>query len=110
MDKEAPEKRLVDWAIIEQIGIPMTVLAGIAYGISKVWVWLSESLIKEIRDSSTRVENIVIQLINNSKQERELNREHMKEILIKLENTLNIIGKLSGNGISHLFKKGKEKV
>ena len=48
MDKEAPEKRLVDWAIIEQIGIPMTVLAAIAYGISKVWVWLSESLIKEI--------------------------------------------------------------
>ena len=100
----------MDWAIIEQIGIPMTVLAGIAFGISKVWIWLSQSLIKEIRDSSTRIEAIVIQLINNSKQERELNREHMKEILTKLENTLNVIGKLSGNGISHLFNKDKEKV
>ena len=99
----------MDWAIIEQIGIPMTVLAGIAYGISKVWVWLSESLIKEIRDSSTRIEAIVITLINNSKKEREQNREHMKEILTKFENTLNVIGKLSGNGISHLFKKDKEK-
>ena len=52
----------------------------------------------------------MIQLINNSKKEREQNREHMKEILTKFENTLNVIGKLSGNGISHLFKKDKEKV
>ena len=100
----------MDVELIEKIGVPLFILCGVAMGLARLFTWLSESLIKEIRDSSTRIEAIVIQLINNSKQERELNREHMKEILTKLENTLNVIGKLSGNGISHLFNKDKEKV
>ena len=64
---------------------------------------------RQLQDNASRIEAIVVKLIDNSKKEREQNREHMKEILTKFENTLNVIGKLSGNGISHLFKKDKEK-
>ena len=38
-------------------------------------------------------------LIDNSKQEREQNRQNMNEILSRMDQTISIIAKLSGNGL-----------
>ena len=85
--------------LAEQFGIPVMMLGGVSYALVKLFQFLANDLMQQIKAGDQRIENIVIKLIDNSKQEREQNRQNMNEILSRMDQTISIIAKLSGNGL-----------
>lgn len=65
----------------------------------QLFKWLANDLMKQIAENHSRIENIIIKLIDNSKQEREQNRQNMNEILSRMDQTITIMSKLTGNGL-----------
>ena len=51
-----------------------------------------------------RIEKIVIALIDNSKKEREQNREHFNSIFQRLDSLVDVLVKLTGNGLRNKDK------
>ena len=76
-----------------------------SWGGLQLFKWLANNLMKQIAENHTRIESIIVKLIDNSKQEREQNRQNMNEILSRMDQTISIMAKLSGNGLT----KNKEK-
>ena len=70
-----------------------------SWGGIQLFKWLANDLIKQIAENHSRIEGIIIKLIDNSKQEREQNRQNMNEILSRMDQTISIMAKLSGNGL-----------
>ena len=85
--------------IAERFGLPVVMLLGMSYGMIRLFKWLANDLMKQIAENHSRVEGIIIKLIDNSKQEREQNRQNMNEILSRMDQTISIMSKLSGNGL-----------
>ena len=71
-----------------------------SWGGLQLFKWLANNLMKQIAENHTRIESIIVKLIDNSKQEREQNRQNMNEILSRMDQTISIMSKLSGNGLS----------
>ena len=86
-------------AVAEKFGLPVVMLGGVSSAIIKLFQWMANNLMKQIAENHTRIENIIVKLIDNSKQEREQNRQNMNEILSRMDQTINIMAKLSGNGL-----------
>ena len=86
-------------AVAEKFGLPVVMLGGVSYAIIKLFQWMANNLMKQIAENHTRIENIIVKLIDNSKQEREQNRQNMNEILSRMDQTISIMSKLSGNGL-----------
>ena len=86
--------------IAEKFGLPVMMLGGVSYAIVQLFKWMANDLMKQIAENHSRIENIIIKLIDNSKQEREQNRQNMNEILSRMDQTISIMSKLSGNGLS----------
>ena len=70
-----------------------------SWGGLQLFRWLANNLMKQIADNHNRIENIIVKLIDNSKQEREQNRQNMNEILSRMDQTIKIMAKLTGNGL-----------
>ena len=85
--------------IAEKFGLPVMMLGGVSYAIVQLFKWMANDLMKQIAENHSRIENIIIKLIDNSKQEREQNRQNMNEILSRMDQTISIMAKLSGNGL-----------
>ena len=77
----------------------MVMLLGMSYGMVQLFKWLANDLMKQIADNHSRIENIIVKLIDNSKEERQQNRQNMNEILSRMDQTISIMSKLSGNGL-----------
>ncbi|QDP54226.1 MAG: hypothetical protein Unbinned4234contig1003_12 [Prokaryotic dsDNA virus sp.] len=86
-------------SIAERFGLPMVMLLGMSYGMVQLFKWLANDLMKQIADNHSRIENIIVKLIDNSKEERQQNRQNMNEILSRMDQTISIMSKLSGNGL-----------
>ena len=86
-------------ALVERFGLPTGMLAVVSYAITKLFQWMANNLMKQIAENHTRIESIIVKLIDNSKQEREQNRQNMNEILSRMDTTINIMSKLTGNGL-----------
>ena len=65
----------------------------------QLFKWLSNDLMKQLKRNEERMESIVIKLIDNSKKEREQNREHFSSIFQRLDSLVDVLVKLSGNGL-----------
>ncbi len=85
--------------IADKFGIPLVLLLGAVWGIVKMFNWLANDLMQQIKKNEERIEQIIIKLIDNSKEERELNRKGTAEILNRLDALVDILVKLSGNGL-----------
>ena len=70
-----------------------------SWGGLQLFRWLANNLMKQIAENHNRIENIIVKLIDNSKQEREQNRQNMNEILSRMDQTIKIMAKLTGNGL-----------
>ena len=90
----------MDWLkILEQYGVPLVVAAAFWWFIQKQNKYIQDELSKELRESFSRLESILIKLIDNSKK-----AEIKQEGLDKSYKTLvEIIAKLSGNGLKNKF-------
>ena len=85
--------------IAERFGLPLVLLLGAVYGIVKLFNWMANDMMGQIKKNEERIENIVIKLIDNSKKERELNRQSMESILNRMDALVDVLVKLSGNGL-----------
>jgi hypothetical protein len=92
----------MDWfELLERYGVPLVVAAAFWWFIQKQNKYIQEELSKELRESFTRLESILIKLIDNSKK-----AEIKQEGLVNSYRTLvEIIAKLSGNGLKHKFMR-----
>ena len=86
-------------AIAERFGLPLVLLLGAVYGIVKLFNWMANDMMQQIKKNEERFEHIVIKLIDNSKKERENNRQNFEAILNRMDALVDILVKLSGNGL-----------
>ena len=88
------------WIVVaERFGVPLVLLLGAVYGIVRLFNWMANDLMVQIKRNEERIENIVIKLIDNSKKEREQNRQQFDAILNRMDSLVDILVKLSGNGL-----------
>ena len=85
--------------VAEKFGLPLVILFGAVYGIVKLFNWMANDMMSQIKKNEERIESIVIKLIDNSKKERENNRQNMEGILNRMDALVDILVKLSGNGL-----------
>ena len=90
----------MDWLqILEQYGVPIAVAIAFGFFIWKQNKYIQDDLSKDMHQKFNRLEGILIKLIDNSKKQ-----EMKQEGLNRSYRTLvEIIAKLSGNGLKHRF-------
>ena len=86
------------WVVIaERFGIPVVMLGGVSYAMIKLFQWMANNLMKQIAENHTRIEGIIIKLIDNSKQEREQNKLYFEKMVTILDSTYSMMAKLYKN-------------
>ena len=90
----------MDWlSILEQYGIPIVVAIAFGFFIWKQNKYIQDDLSKDMHQKFNRLEGILIKLIDNSKRQ-EIKQEGLNRSYKAL---VEIIAKLSGNGLKHKF-------
>ena len=91
--------------ILEKFGVPITMCIAFGYFIWKQNKFIQDELQKELRESFSRVEGIIIKLIDAQKQ-MQMNQ---KEIMASYRAIVEILASLSGNGLKEKFLKKERK-
>ena len=86
--------------IIERVGVPVAMCMAFGFFIWKQNQFIQNELQKEMRESFSRLEGIVIGLINALKK----HAMDIKELRASYTSLVEIIRKLSGNGLKDKFK------
>ena len=81
-------------AVAERFGLPFIMLLGMSWGGVQLFKWLANDLMKQINDNHTRIEQIIIKLIDNSKQERTDNKIYFEKVVTMLDSTYTMMAKL----------------
>ena len=86
--------------VAEKFGLIAIACGAAFYMVNKQQVWIQEEALKEIRESFSRLEGIVIGLINAQKK----HTVDLRGLNKSFEAITTIIQKLSGNGLKDKFK------
>jgi hypothetical protein len=90
----------MDWfELLERYGVPLAVAIAFWIFIQKQNKYIQDELSKEMRESFSRVEMIIIKLIDQQK----LMQIEQKGLERSYKTLVEIIAKLSGNGLKHKF-------
>ena len=89
--------------VAERFGWPIVMRGGVSYAMIRLFQWMANDLMKQIAENHTRIESIIIKLIDNSKQEREQNRLYFEKVVTMLDSTYSMMAKLYKNA-----KNGRE--
>ena len=81
-------------SIAERFGLPVVMLLGMSYGMVQLFKWLANDLMKQIADNHSRIEGIIIKLIDNSKQERADNKLYFEKVVTILDSTNTMMAKI----------------
>ncbi len=96
----------MDWLqILEQYGVPLVVACAFWMFIQKQNKFIQDELQKELRESFTRVESIIVKLID---QQKKMQLEQ-KGIEQSYRTLVEVIAKLSGNGLKDKFLRMQER-
>jgi predicted metal-dependent TIM-barrel fold hydrolase len=96
----------VDWfELLERYGVPMVVACAFWFFIQKQNKYIQDELSKEMRESFGRVEGIIIKLID---QQKKMQLEQ-KGIENSYRTLVEVIAKLSGNGLRDKFLRMQER-
>ena len=90
--------------ILEKFGVPITMCIAFGYFIWKQNKFIQDELQKELRESFSRVEGIIIKLIDAQKT-MQMNQ---KEIMASYRAIVEILASLSGNGLKEKFLGKKD--
>ena len=89
-----------EWtSLLEKFGLPVVMLLGMSWGSVHLFKWLANDLMRQLQDNATRIEAIVIKLIDNSKKEREQHRQESKARDQQMTTLIDLMVKLTGNGL-----------
>ena len=81
-------------AIAERFGLPVVMLLGMSYGMIQIFKWMANDLMKQINENHSRIEQIIIKLIDNSKMERADTKLYFEKVVTMLDSTFTMISKL----------------
>ncbi len=96
----------MDWIeLLERYGVPLVVAVAFWMFIQKQNKFIQDELQKELRESFTRVEGIIVKLID---QQKKMQLEQ-KGIEQSYRTLVEVIAKLSGNGLRDKFLRMQEK-
>ena len=96
----------MDWLVIlETYGVPLVVACAFWMFIQKQNKFIQDELQKELRESFTRVEGIIVKLID---QQKKMQLEQ-KGIEQSYRTRVEVIAKLSGNGLKDKFLRMQER-
>ena len=84
--------------VAEKFGISVVMLIGVSWGMVRLFQCMANNLMRQISENHSRIEAIIVKLIDNSKQEREQNRLDRNEILSRMDSTYSMMAKLYKNG------------
>ena len=84
-------------SVAERFGIPVVMLGGVSYAMIRLFQWMANSLMKQIAENHSRIEGIIIKLIDNSKAEREQNKLYFEKMVTILDSTYSMMAKLYKN-------------
>ena len=91
-------------AILDQYGIPIAVSIAFGYFIWKQNAFIQNTLMEDLEESFTRLEGIIIKLIDQAK----ISQLEQKEIKASYRAIVEILASLSGNGLKEKFLKKNE--
>ena len=80
--------------IAEKFGLPIVMLGAVCYFMVRIFQWGSNSLMKQITENHSRIEGIIIKLIDNSKQEREQNKLYFEKMVTILDSTYKMMARI----------------
>ena len=92
-------------AILEQYGIPICVAIAFGFFIWRQNQFIQDTLMEELEESFTRLENITIKLIDAQKN----SLMEPKEIKASYHAIVEILSSLSGNGLKEKFVKKNDR-
>ena len=96
----------MDWLqILERYGVPLVVACAFWMFIQKQNKFIQDELQKELRESFGRVESIIVKLID---QQKKMQLEQ-KGIEQSYRTLVEVIAKLSGNGLKDKFLRMQER-
>lgn len=96
----------MDWfQVLDRYGIAVVVSVAMAFYIWKSTKFIQDELTRELRESFGRVEGILIKLIDNQKKMQ----LEQKGIENSYKTLVEVIAKLSGNGLKDKFLRMQEK-
>ena len=80
-----------EWlGVAERFGLPFVMLIGMSYGMIQLFKWMANDLMRQLQVNAERIEKIVVTLIDNSKKEREQNREHFNSIFQRMDTLVDV--------------------
>ena len=93
-------------SVAERFGLPFIMLLGMSWGGVQLFKWLANDLMRQLQENASRIEAIVIKLIDNSKQERSDSKELMNLFIEdskardkQMTTLIEVMVKLTGNGL-----------
>tara|TARA_R110002020_G_scaffold466550_1_gene689176 strand:+ start:854 stop:1162 length:309 start_codon:yes stop_codon:yes gene_type:complete len=96
----------MDWIeLLERYGVPLVVAVAFWLFIQKQNKFIQDELQKELRESFTRVESIIVKLID---QQKKMQLEQ-KGIENSFKTLVEVIAALSGNGLKDKFLRMQER-
>ena len=96
----------MDWfAILDRYGIAVAMSIGMAFYIFKSTNFIQDELTRELRESFGRLEGILVKLIDQQKKMQLA----QKGIENSYKTLVEVIAKLSGNGLRDKFLRMQEK-
>ena len=88
-------------AILREFGLPVLGVLGLAWYVNRQNSFIQNELQTELRESFTRLEGIVVKLIDQSK----VNQLEQRDIKASYRAIVEILASMSGNGLKEKFTK-----
>ena len=92
--------------VAEKFGLPVVMLGAVLWGIVKMFNWMANDMMPQIKRNEERIEQIVIKLIDSNRKQseqvtkdREKSNQQHEAILNQISALVDVMVKLSGNGL-----------
>ena len=89
--------------VLREFGLPVMMVLALGWYVNRQNKWIQNELQTELRESFTRLEGITIKLIEQQK----LMQINQAEIKARISTTIEVMSKLSGNGLGTTKKVNK---
>ena len=90
--------------ILKEFGLPVLGVLGLAWYVNRQNQFIQNELQTELRESFTRLEGIVVKLIDQSK----INQLEQRDIKASYRAIVEILASMSGNGLKEKFMRKQE--
>ena len=90
--------------ILETFGLPVMMVFALGWYVNRQNSFIQNELQTELRESFTRVESIIVKLIDQSK----VNQLEQRDIKASYRAIVEILSSMSGNGLKEKFMRNKD--